>query len=318
MRIRTAAAASLSAAALVLTACNSNSGETPNGDNSSDGIHTIDPMGNEVSLDSSPQAALGFYTTDVDILATLGIPLASSQPVREGYEGFPDFFPQDALSNVTDVFISYPEYDFESVANADPDFILNGLGYDDTVHPKLTDVAPTYTTNAFDGESWRVHFEQTATDLGYLDEYIAWTQEFDDAVSETQRVIDDAEQGSLTVAPLGFLDGTFFPGCGSTLLCEIFESLGLGMAEVSTDGTEELSMENLHRLQEIDAVWYPVSAGDESVLQDVLAELEQNSAWNDLPFVKNNRIYTYDLEMRFGSPSGAMAFLDRVRDDLTS
>lgn len=51
------------------------------------------------------------------------------------------------------------------------DFVLNGLGYDGTSHDRLSAIAPTYTTNAFDGESWLPHFERTAKDLGRLAEF---------------------------------------------------------------------------------------------------------------------------------------------------
>ena len=48
---------------------------------------------------ADPQRALGFYTTDTDILITLGIKLADQQPIRgdNGFTTFPDFFPQEAL-----------------------------------------------------------------------------------------------------------------------------------------------------------------------------------------------------------------------------
>ena len=51
-----------------------------------------------VTLPTDPQAALGMYTTDIDMLITLGIPLAASQPIRGGYTHYPSFFPQAELA----------------------------------------------------------------------------------------------------------------------------------------------------------------------------------------------------------------------------
>lgn len=42
-----------------------------------------------------------------------------------------------------------------------------------------------------------------------------------------------------------------------------------------------------------------------------------DALWNDLPFVKNDTIVTYEMEMTYGSPSGQLAFLEVVAGALT-
>ena len=117
----------------------------------------------EVELPTDPQAALGMYTTDVDILITLGYPFAKSQPIRgdSGYTTFPSYFPQAELAGVTP-FANYPDFNYEKILAAQPDFILNGLGYDKKTDERLKEIGATYTVNAFDGRNWREHFKGTA------------------------------------------------------------------------------------------------------------------------------------------------------------
>src|SRR5690606_11008979 len=62
-----------------------------------EGISDVSTPFGDVSLPTAPRAALGMYTTDVDILIWLGFPLAERQPIRgdNGYEDFPCYFPQE-------------------------------------------------------------------------------------------------------------------------------------------------------------------------------------------------------------------------------
>ena len=73
----------------------------------------------EVELPTDPQAALGMYTTDVDILITLGYPFAKSQPIRgnSDYTTFPSYFPQAELAGVTP-FANYPDLNYEKILAA--------------------------------------------------------------------------------------------------------------------------------------------------------------------------------------------------------
>jgi len=317
-----APAALLALASLSLTGCGQTSGQaaedaSPSADQAP--LKTVDPQGHEVSLDNQPAAALGFYTTDVDILATLGIPLAAEQPIRgdSGFTTFPDYFPQEALSGVTP-FANYPEFNYERVLGAGPDFILNGLGYDAEVHEKLAAIAPTYTTNAFDGESWQSHFEQTAKDLGRQEQYDQWLKAYEEHGAEAKKSIDAAGNGGLTVATLGYWDGKVNVDCYSYLECGVFDTIGLKTEKLSKQKGLSLSLEELDQLKNVDAVWMSMGVGDDAraELDKSIAAMEKSPYWKNLPFVKNNRIYTYNMEMTYGSPSGAVAFMDQVRSDL--
>ena len=46
--------------------------------------------------------------------------------------------------------------------------------------------------------------------------------------------------------------------------------------------------------------------------------LGKNKLWAALPFVANQRLIPYEMEMTYGSPSAQMAFLDVVEKAFTS
>lgn len=282
-------------------------------------LKITDPAGHEVTVPGDVKAAVGFYTTDVDILMTLGIPLAKDQPIRgdSGYTTFPAFFPQEPLNGVTP-FANYPEFNYEKVLDAEPDFILNGLGYDTKIHDKLTTIAPTYTVNAFDGKPWHEHFERTAKDLGRTEKFQEWKASYEKQAKDAKSAIDAAGNGDLTVASFGFWEGKANVACYSGVQCDAFNKIGLKITPISADDKLTIAPEQLDKLNDVDAIWMAKGLGEtgEKEFKETMSTLERNPLWKDLPFVKNKRIYTYEMEMTYGSPSGATAFVEQVRKDL--
>ncbi|MGO1699821.1 MAG: ABC transporter substrate-binding protein, partial [Micrococcaceae bacterium] len=186
-RTATAILAAAAAATVALSGCSST---TPQDETAAATTRTIDSAFGEVTIPTEPQAALGVYTTDVDVLITLGIPLAGAQPIRSEFDDFPYYLSDDALEGV-EPFANFPEVNYEAVAAAEPDFILNSLGYDEEVVKRLPDVAPTYSVNAFDGQDWRVHFKETATALDRLDKYEEWENIYEQRLDEVKALVSD-------------------------------------------------------------------------------------------------------------------------------
>lgn len=309
------ATALLTVAVTALTSC-SDADSGSGGGGGEGGTRSVESEFGTVELPADPQAALGFYTTDVDILITLGIPLADTQPTRSdgGYETFPAFFPQEELAGV-ETFQNYPEYNYEAVLNAQPDLILNGLGYDRETVDRLPDIAPTYSINAFTGEDWRGFFRTVAEALDRLPEYEEWTARYEARVEEVRARL--AEEGvAPVVAPVSLTEDQVTANCYG-VPCLVFEDLGLEIAPLAEgqEGTT-LSLEQLGRLDGVDAVFTAVTPEDVAAEREPFAALADNTLWNNLPFVENDAIHPFDMEMQFGSPSGQMAFLDIVEKEL--
>ncbi len=273
------------------------------------------PFG-EADLPTAPAAALGMYTTDTDILIWLGFPLATQQPIRgiNGYETFPCFFPHQSLTGIVP-FGNFPEYNFEQILNAEPDFILNGLGYDVAVNERLPQIAPTYSVNAFDGRSWQEHFKETSIALGRLDRYEAWLTIYKARVAEVKQSIDNP--GGLVVAPLSFWDNKFRTSCYAGVECTVFRDLGLSIfapaLNDSGNGTE-FSTEEIGKLADIDFAFTSAGAGQLGLakFEETKAEIAKYPLWDQLAFVESEQFIPFDMEMVYGSPSGQLAFLEVV------
>jgi iron complex transport system substrate-binding protein len=314
------ALAAAGVAAMLLTACSTTSDAATSTDGTSaatgSGTRTVDSEFGEVTLPTDPQAALGMYTTDLDMLITLGIPLADSQPIRsQGYTSFPSFFDQKALEGIK-TFENFPEYNYEEILAAKPDVILNGLGYDDELVTKLPDIAPTYSFNGFDGRDWRESFAEVAKAFDKVAEHDAWTARYQAKVDDVKARLAAAGIDPV-VGPVGYGDGEVIVSCYGTP-CLVFNDLGLRITPLAEgeEGTT-LGTEQLEQLAGIDWV-FTSTAPDEKTgeLTDPFAELAGNGLWTSLPFVTNGNIAVHDLEMIYGSPSGQYAFLEVVEKAL--
>jgi iron complex transport system substrate-binding protein len=308
----------LAATGLLLTACAGSSAADAGADET---IALTTPAGSDVEIPTEPTAALGFYTTDVDLLITLGYELAGSQPIRDDFTAFPDFFPQEELAGL-DTFGNYPEFNLEAVLEAEPDFILNGLGYEKDLDAQLQKIAPTYTYNAFDGGDWRDVAGQMATDLGREDQWQAWLDQYEARVSDIRERLDAADIHPV-VADVGYFEGHVTTSCYG-VPCLVFADLGLEMSPLmnateeglpASDEYAELSPEQVGQLEGIDVVFTGAEEDGTLWVEDDEA-LSQNELWQNLPFVKSGEYYPYNYEMLYGSPSGQDAFLTIVEEAL--
>ncbi|MET0977288.1 MAG: ABC transporter substrate-binding protein [Paeniglutamicibacter terrestris] len=304
-------------ASLLLSSCASGASATAEPPAEAQVISISNEYGT-AEIPATPERALGFYTTDTDILITLGITLADQQPIRgdSGFTTFPDFFPQEALANVTP-FANYPEFNYEKVLEANPDFILSGLAYDTEIPKKLNPIAPTYNYNGFDGEDWRVHFKKTAETLHRTEQYQAWMDKYQARVDEIKARIKEAGIEPV-VANMSFYDGKIGVDCYG-IACLVFDDLGLKITPLARDnggdGTQ-LSLEQLDKLKDIDEVFTSVGVGEDRSLLQTSEQLNASTVWKGLQFVKDDQIHSFNMEMVYGSPSGHMALLNEVEKAL--
>lgn len=295
--------------ALVVAGCGSS-------DEQEAGERSVETSNGVVEIPTDPQAALGMYTTDVDTLITLGFPLAKVQPVRSEYETFPDYFPDAAIEGV-ESFGNYPEFNYEKIASAQPDFILNSLGYEDETVTRLPQIAPTYSYNGFDGTPWREHFRETARVLDRVDEYDEWTAQYEERLAEVKAAIGSKADG-LVVAPISYFEDQVLVSCSSSAICSAFDELGIEVYEgaLADDGKgASLSVEDVAALSDIDVVLTTKAPGSD---EDALGSLKQNPLWLNLPSVQQQQVFAFERELLFGSPSGQMALLDEIEKSLAN
>ncbi|MBD3780091.1 ABC transporter substrate-binding protein [Cellulomonas sp. ES6] len=304
------ASVALSLASVLLLAACSSGGDAVAESAPTPTTTVVEDMTGEVEIPTDPQAALGMYTTDVDILLTLGFPLAASQPVRdEGYQTFPSFFPQEELEGV-ETFTNFPEYNFEAILAAQPDFILNGLGYDADVVERLPQIAPTYSFNGFDGSDWRDIFRATAAQLGREEQAQAWFDAYEARVAEVKAELD-ARDVHPVVGPVDYWDGQVSVSCYG-VPCLVLRDLGVEITPLATAEGTSLSPEQLSQLAGIDVFLTSAAPAGDGTFPDVFEPVAANPLWQALPAVQDGQIHTGDMEMLYGSPSGHMAYLEFV------
>ncbi|MFJ4170998.1 ABC transporter substrate-binding protein [Paenarthrobacter sp. NPDC089714] len=308
-----AALAALASAALLLSSCASPVANA--NDSAAAQTRTVTSEVKELTIPAEPKKALGMYTTDLDMLITLGIPLASQQPIRDsGYKGFPYFFDQKALEGITP-FTNYPEFNFEAILKAQPDVILNGLGYEKELDGKLSDIAPTYTFNGFDGSDWRTKFKTVAEAFGKTGQYQAWMDKYQAKVDDVKKRLAEAGKSDLVIGPVDYYEDQVSVSCYGTP-CLVIKDLGLKISPLADGEGAKLSAEQLEQLKGIDAVITTEVPEKDGANPDAFAPLANNKLWTSLPFVANKQIFTYDLEMIYGSPSGQYALLEKIEKAL--
>lgn len=319
MRSTPVSLVALAATCLLLTSCAASSaGGSSTAD---DTVELTTPTGVDITIPAEPTAALGFYTTDLDILITLGFDLAGTQPIRDDFTAFPDFFPQEELEGL-ETFGNFPEVNLEAVLEAEPDFILSGLGYEEDLDGQLQKIAPTYTYNAFDGGDWRDVVAKAATDLGREEQWQEWVDQYEARIADIRSRLDAADIHPV-VADVGYWDGQVTTSCYG-VPCLVFADLGLEMAPLmnatedglpASDEYAELSPEQLGQLEGIDVV-FTGAEEDGTVWVEEDEALQQNAIWQNLSFVQSGEYYPYNYEMIYGSPSGMDAFLTVVEKAL--
>lgn len=117
------------------------------------------------------------------------------------------------------------------------------------------------------------------------------------------------------VGSVGVNDDQVTVSCYGTP-CLVFDDLGLDITPLSDGEGAYLSFEEVGQLEGIDAVFTSMPPETDGSFADSFEALAGNAVWQQLPFVTEGQIFTSDLEMIYGSPSGQYAFLEEVEKAL--
>ena len=163
-----------------------------------------------------------------------------------------------------------------------------------------------------------MHFAETAEALDRTAEHQAWVERYEAAVAEAKADIAATPAKDWTIATLGYWENSIQLGCDGVPCYTVKGDLQLSTHPLMDNKQATLSAEQLGQLRSVDAVFMGVGVGEEGRKQheELLAKLNKIPTWRTLPFVRDNRIFTYEMEMQFGSPSGQVAFLEAVRKAL--
>lgn len=242
---------------------------------------TVDTANGPVEIPAEPQAALGIYTADVNVLIALGYPFADAQAIRAEFETFPAYFSADAIDGV-EPFDNYAEFNYEQIATAAPGFISNSLAYELETVTRLAEIAPTYSFNGFAGTPWREHCEETAHVLDRVEQYEEWTATYEERLVEVGDAIGE-RANDLVVAPVLFFEGQVMLACQA--ICSVFDDLGIEVVPGAFENSSGIAL-TVEEPGQLSGVGASASTKAPGATENAVSGLGDNSLWNSLPFVQ--------------------------------
>lgn len=309
-----AAVAGFASAALLLAGCAS----TPVPVDEAGSTWTYESDFGPVELPNEIEriVSVDFYTPAA--LADIGIlpvGVVNSYFTDTKGEGIPLQYISALAENGSGSIGEYYELNLEAIVKADPDVVIatnDFLPLDDPMRAEIEKVAPILTFNARDGESWRTR----ATELAQILDKEELLQPLIDKYEERRdgikaKYADILADYAVTVfGPEPDEWGTYSDQHFST---PILRDLGAtfreqGADEVTKDGFPSwFSYETLGRIGNADVIFMRNGVDDE-----MLAKLDANTIWKNLPAVQNGMVFEY-ISL---SPTGSFGWALENLDDL--
>lgn len=288
---------------------------TPAAESSASARTVTDPAGKTVEIPGNVRRAFGMYTSDLDYAITLGLPLAPVQSIREGSVGFPDFFPQEPLQGI-EPLVNFPEFEYEKIAAAEPDVIINGLGYEGGPDGrKLAAIAPTFTYDGFDGD-WRDDFKAVAAAFGKEQVAEAFLQQVSARTGEVKAKV--AALGEAPTVAYGYYypggNGEFIGSAPDNLIGQVLAEVGIKPSKAVGKDWTEISHEKIPDLADVDLLMIAVDTDSDQ--DKVLAALRKDPIWSKLPAVKAGHVVAVNNELSYASPHAHLEFLNVLERDL--
>lgn len=311
---RLAAIAGLATAAFLLAGCAS----TPAPAEKAEGTWTYESDFGPVELPTEIEriVSVDFYTpAALADIGVLPVGVVNSYFTDTKGEGIPIQYISAMAENGSSSIGEYYELNLEAIVGAKPDVVIatnDFLPLDDPMRAEIEKVAPILTFNARDGESWRTRATELAKILDkeeLLEPLVTKYEERRDEI--TEKYADILADYSVTVfGPEPDEWGTYSDQHFST---PILRDLGAkfreqGADEVTKDGLPEwFSYETLGRIDNADIIFMR-----NGVDAEMLAKLEANTIWQNLPAVQNGMVFEY-INL---SPTGSFGWALENLDDL--
>lgn len=322
MTRRTTLAATCAAAGLVLSACGttqpSSEEEEPAADGASEAtsgpIEVTDQANRTVSLDAAPERVVVLEWGQTESVLTLGVEPVGVADV-EGYNTWDTA--EELDPDTTDVGVR-GEPNLDAVFSENPDLVIVEATRGDPIIRQLEEYdVPILVTAAADAEdpigNMVETFELIGAALGREEQAAEEVAAFEDALAEGREAIDaaDPENRSFTYVD-AYADGAnvaIRPFGQGSQTGEIGEELGLenawtgevdplyGLGNTDVEGMTAVSDSTL------------LYTGTES--ESWLSQLEGNPVWDDLAFVREDRVEEFPAGIwTFGGPKSSIQLID--------
>lgn len=311
------------AGSLALTSCGTTDVDTEDeaGPDADSGPITVtDHTGEEVTLEGPAQRVVTLEWAQTENVELLGGNHVGAADL-EGYEAWASA--AELEEDVVDVGLR-TEPSIEAIGQANPDLIIGSEeSVPDGVLEDLEEIAPVVLQESADASD----------PLGHMERTFFQTAELLDAEGEAEQIWDDYDQSLAeardTVSAAGAEDTPFavvYPSVeGNTatfrlhgpgaMVSALGEQIGLSPAwEDEGDEGWAISSSDVEGLtalpDETEVFWWTASTEPE----EPFAPLEDNSAWNSLGFVEDDRMHPIQRTWIYGGPGSAMQWVDQLAE----
>lgn len=309
---------------LALTACGTTDVDTDEdtGTDAETGPVTVtDHSGEEITLDAPAQRVVTLEWAQTENVALLGGNLVGVADL-EGYEAWASAAEIDD-EDVVDVGLR-TEPSIEAIGQANPDLIIGAEeSVPDGMLEDLEEIAPVVLQESADASDPLGHMERTFFQIGELigaqdDAEQVWDdyeQTLTDA-RETLNEVDAEDTPFVVVYPS--VEGntaTFRLHGPGAMVSAVGEEIGLTPAwEEEGDAGWAISSSDVEGLtalpDDTEFFWWTASTEPE----DPFAPLEDNSTWNSLGFVENDRMHVIERTWLYGGPGSAMQWTEQLAE----
>jgi iron complex transport system substrate-binding protein len=263
------------------------------------------------------------YTTDMDVALVLELPLVAGPGARGGGEqDFAPYQPTERLAHVTRI-TTFPEANFEQIAAAQPDCILDSVGdYIEGRIAKLAQIAPTFDYSADASKGWRDGLRAVGTAFGRASQAEQFIAEYEARAADLRARLAERLPNA-TFALIGAYEpGTVWVSDRQMHPVKVLaDDLGLRPAAVMPTNSADrpnLSLERLDLLDEVDLLFLRVEPFESGGGRDrrIHDPIKASPLWQRLPAIQNGGLVEYDAELFYSSPLTALALLDVVEKTL--
>jgi len=287
-------------------------------------VTVTDARGAEVTLDAPAAEVVGLEWGVVENLVSLGVMPVGVADV-EGYTNWVSAAPLD--DGVADVG-TRGEPSVDALVALDPDLVIATTDLPPNVVDQIEVLVPVLVVRAAAAEDpvgqMRENLELVAAAVDRGDEAAALLEEFDAAVAEGARQIEEAEvTGAAFTLADGFQEGStvsirmFTAGSLAGALGEELGLVNAWEAEGDPDyGLAQTDVEGLTALGDVEFLYY---ANDEDGGDAFEGGLAGNAIWDSLPFVTSGDVHRLpDGIWMFGGPRSSEQFIAAAVEAATS
>ncbi|MFV8828469.1 ABC transporter substrate-binding protein [Alkalihalobacterium sp. APHAB7] len=324
----------LVALVLGLAACSSNNEEasTPE-EESNEAVETtentevtIEGVNGEVTLDAPAKKVVALEWTYAENLLAVGVQPAGVADI-DMYGDYVNIEPQFD-DTVVDVG-GRQEPNLEVLASIEPDLIIGVSFRHDSMLTELEAIAPTVIFNPYpEDESINLYeemettFKEIAKAVGKEAEADQVLAELDQKYEEAEAKIDSANLATkdviLTLAYSGAQAPEIRVFTPNSMASIIIEKMGLNNVHVPDQheifGSSTFNVEGLVKYEEANYLFTVPDA--DNIYQN---QLSGNKVWENLTFVKENRLYDLGEDTwLYGGPLSAGTLLDQITDTMVN